>query len=820
MIFLLSALAAASGLGDLPNTALLSEVPDALCLTSHTPTVVPFQGQGEWLDIDLHTTGTPNQDPRALDLRIRMENGSTVDSLSWLGKQMGPFLLSGEDSQSVQLGQNTQGPIWGQRWRVATSNAPIQQLEFRSLLKQHRICITQLRLHSDPPLPVRTDTRDWYTFVLKPGAKAVPQAAPIQGPATQAVHRKKDGHLYFENGQRARFWGVNLTGSAAIPTKDQADAIAAQLANLGFNAVRFHHIDSNEAGLVNAQRHKPGQPTLHPERLDELDFFVSRLKAHGIYLFLEVATARELGPKDGLPNEGPLPMGHKLGTMFRPLWTQAYLAAFESLWGRENPYTHSRYADEPAVALLNLSNEHSLLSSWGGSIEGLGKGHLRILDVRWNRWLQKKYKDNAAINQAWAGSAAHPRLQGGEDLSQGSVRRLPSHPGLRHAYPRQRVADLNQFYAELEQAFYQQVSDKADALGFSQPRSASMSFGRAQNQQIYSQWDAADLHLEWDQTKGRRRLSNRSALANPRAHRLLESAAFAVLGQAFVVTELNHPFPNRFMAEAPLLWAALASVQDWDAVIWLDWKPTVAPEYDGFVHSQFDLAYATVKGAQMPSASSLFRSGKIAPADGFFPLYRSPTQAQLQSIVNKAPLPWATQSIDFWLSHQIRSVLGEDLVASRTGQAPEGVAWDVSNGRFRLDQGPLQAIIGPPGGPGTSRLQVDLQQWAAVSLASGDGQSLAQTQTALLTLATQQENTGMAWALDKTAIRSWGGRPIQIEPAQGHVRFAWSGRPIVEVLNAQGEAESRLRVRRAGRGWWRIRIDSDLQSPWIRIRTP
>jgi hypothetical protein len=803
----------------LSTLALAAEIP---CLKAHTPTVIPLEGHGEWLDIDLETTGPPNQGPRAVDLRIELKNGSSVTAHSWLGQQLGPYLLSGEDSQSVQFDDNAEEPAWGQRWRVATGGptAEIAQLVFKSLLPNHKVCIRNVRLHNDAPLPIRTETEDWYTFVLQPGAKAVPQTVPVRGPATQAVQRKDDGHLYFENGQRARFWGVNLTGAAAIPAKDKADGLAIQLAHLGFNAVRFHHIDSNQAGLVNAQRHKPGQPTLNPGKLDDLDFFVSRLKAQGIYLFLEVATARELGPKDGLPKSGKLPMGHKLGSQFRPLWTQAYLDAFESLWGRTNPYTQTRYADEPAVALLNLSNEHSLLSSWGGTIEGLGKGHLRILDVRWNRWLQEKYADNTAINRAWAGSAAHPHLQAGEDLVEGSVRRLPEHPGLRHAYPRQRVADLNAFYAGLEQDFYQQVSDKADAMGFSQPRSASMSFGRAQNQQIYSQWDAADLHLEWDQTKARRRLSNLSALANPRAHRLLESATFAVLGQAFVVSELNHPFPNQFMAEGPLLWAAMASVQDWDALIWLDWKPEVIPERDGFVHSQFDLAYATVKGAQMPSASSLFRSESINPAVGFYPLYRSPTQATLQSIVGKAPLPWVTQDVNFWMAHQIRTVLGDTLVDSRVGPAVNGIDWNVAEGRLRLDQETLHAVLGPPGGPGTSRLQVDLDQWAAVSLATGTRQHLDATQKALLTVATQQENTGMAWDLEKTAIRSWGGRPILIEPAVGTVRFAWSGRPIAEVLNAQGEVQSRLRVRRAGRGWWRIRLDAGIQSPWIQIRNP
>jgi hypothetical protein len=795
---------------------------DSLCLQAHEKTILPLHGQGSWLDIDLHTSGLENQGPRALDVLVRFEDNSTTERYSWLGQQLAPFLLTGEDTQSVQLGKGPNGPIVGQRWRLATGRpkTSIRQLEFRSLLKNHRICVTGVRLHNDTPLPVQTDTQGWYTFVAQRTADPVPQALPVQGPANRRVQRKADGHLYFEDGERARFWGVNLTGASAIPAKNDADALAAHLASLGFNAVRFHHIDGNEAGLVNAQRHKAGEPDLHPERLDDLDFFVSRLKAHGIYLFLEIATARELGPKDGLPRHGHLPNGHKLASMFRPVYTKAYLQVFENLWGRENPYTQSSYAQEPAVALLNLSNEHSILSSWGAALENLGRQHLRILDVRWNKWLKEKYRSNAVLNKAWEASGSHARLQPGEDLEQGTVRRLPLHPGLRYAFPRQRLNDLNAFYSELELAFYQQVSAKADEMGFSQPRSASMSFGRAQNQQLYSNWDAADLHLEWDQTRARRTLSNLSALQHPREHRLLESAVFAVHGQAFVVTELNHPFPNQFMAEGPLLWATLASIQDWDALIWLDWQPQVKEELDGFVHSQFDLAYATVKSAQMPSASSLFRSGSLKPATGFFPVYRGETTAKIQSIVSKTPLPWPTKDVGFWISHQIRTVLQDEVLPERQGEQPQGVNWNVESGHLTLDQSHLQAIIGPPKRLETSRLHTHLNEWAAVSFASGDALPLTETQTALITIGTQQENTGMAWDLQHTVIRAWGGRPILIQPPSGTLRFAWTGRPKAEVLDDMGKATAQLRVKRAGRGWWSIQLDETVKSPWIRIRTP
>jgi hypothetical protein len=822
LFFATIALSPAEPLSELANTALLSEEPDAICLTHGAEALIPLGLAGEWVDLDVHTEGPDNLGPRALDGTLRFEDGTQLEIYAWLGKQIAPYLISGEDSQSILLGTGPDGPVFGQRWRVATAGPDkrVQHLRLKNRLAKHRVCITQVRVHSDAPLPQRTDTTDWYSFVVDKRLTAPPQSHPVQGPAIQAVHRGEDGHLFFESGERARFWGVNLTQRSAIPPKEEADAYAAMLAGLGFNAVRLHHIDGQQAGLVNPQRHKEGEPTLVPERLDALDFFVSRLKAHGIYLFLEVATQRDLGPKDGLPKTGALPNGHKLASIFRPRWTAAYLDAFEAMWGRENPYTGTTYGEEPAIAMLELSNEHSLLSNWGAGIEGLHREHLRILDALWNRWLLEKYENDAALNQAWAGSASHGRLQAGERLAQASVQRQPLHPALRYAYPHRRVSDLNDFYVSLEQGFYEAVAAKAKDLGFTQPVVASMSFGRPQLQQIYSKWDAADMHLEWGQTQARRILDNRSALANPRAHLLLESAAFAVEGQAFLVTELNHPFPNRFMAEAPLLWATLASVQDWDALIWMDWLLDSPPDRKGFVHSQFDLSHATVKTAQMPSASSLFRSGQIAPAQGFFPIYRSPTAAKLQGLYGKTALPWPTQDVNFWLRHRIRTVLGEQIRPEVEGVDPEGIDWQPEHGRLVIDQAGLQAVIGPPSNHTASRLDPHLKAWAAVSLASGDGQPLASSGVALLTIATRQENTGMAWDLNQNVIRSWGTAPVRIEPAMGSIRFAWSGRPIVEVLGQDGEPIRRIKAHRSGHGWWSIRLDEKLKSPWIRIRRP
>src|ERR1700735_1001028 len=57
----------------------------------------------------------------------------------------------------------------------------------------------------------------------------------------------KDGHLATGDGQRIRFWGVNVTdwspGSRQIPAKEDAPLWAATLARYGVNSVRFQFLD-------------------------------------------------------------------------------------------------------------------------------------------------------------------------------------------------------------------------------------------------------------------------------------------------------------------------------------------------------------------------------------------------------------------------------------------------------------------------------------------------------------------------------------------------------------------------------------------------
>lgn len=56
--------------------------------------------------------------------------------------------------------------------------------------------------------------------------------------------RERNGHIVRPDGQRFRIWGVNICGAACFSDHDTAVGLAEQLARLGVNCVRLHHMDS------------------------------------------------------------------------------------------------------------------------------------------------------------------------------------------------------------------------------------------------------------------------------------------------------------------------------------------------------------------------------------------------------------------------------------------------------------------------------------------------------------------------------------------------------------------------------------------------
>ncbi len=215
----------------------------------------------------------------------------------------------------------------------------------------------------------------------------------------------RDGH-FFSGDARVRFWGVNLAFGANFPTHAMADQLARRFARYGINAVRFHHMDNQP--FPNGLFADAGLEKLSPEALDRLDYFIAALKARGVYADLNLHVSRNYDHYHRAPDGKEGPKVDKMVDLFDPDLIAAQKRYAGDLLTHVNRYTKSRYADDPAVAIVEINNENSLFM-WGAdrTIANLPEPYATELKRQWNGWLTKRYVDRAKLAAAW-GSGSTP----------------------------------------------------------------------------------------------------------------------------------------------------------------------------------------------------------------------------------------------------------------------------------------------------------------------------------------------------------------------------------------------------------------------------
>lgn len=225
----------------------------------------------------------------------------------------------------------------------------------------------------------------------------------------------KDSHL-FDGRKRLRLLGVNVAFGGNFPKHGDASKIAARMAKFGINCVRFHHMDMQTTpGGIFARDGR----TLDPEQLDKLDFFIAELKKNGVYTDLNLHVSRTYPDR---PTWDGMPSFFKGVDNFDPPMIAMQREYARALLTHRNPYTKTRYVDEPAVVLIEINNENALLQDWwGGRLDAMPSVYTDELARQWNAWLSARYPDAASLRTAW-GAFETPlgtEILANADLSQG-----------------------------------------------------------------------------------------------------------------------------------------------------------------------------------------------------------------------------------------------------------------------------------------------------------------------------------------------------------------------------------------------------------------
>lgn len=215
----------------------------------------------------------------------------------------------------------------------------------------------------------------------------------------------REGH-FFVGGDRIRFWGVNLCFGSNFPSHSDADRIAPHLAKLGVNAVRFHHMDSQNApsGIWSPQLQN-GQRVFDPEMVDRLDYFLARLHENGIYADLNLHCSRELSRAEGFPRLDGAPWwagANKWVMYYDPSVQDAVKRYSRDLLSHRNPYRDNlRRADDPGIALVEMLNENYFSKQGYSLYRSLPQRFQQSLIMAWNQWLIEKYGNTAEMKAQW-----------------------------------------------------------------------------------------------------------------------------------------------------------------------------------------------------------------------------------------------------------------------------------------------------------------------------------------------------------------------------------------------------------------------------------
>jgi len=443
-----------------------------------------------------------------------------------------------------------------------------------------------------------------------------------------------DGNSYVRgDGKPIRLWGVACAVNQKS-TPEQAATHARFLARIGVNAVR---VGGASAGLI-PQEEGQAITDVNEAELNAIWLAVASMKKEGIYTrispFWDHGSVKYIDPEWGIE-------GYKSGDhlnallFFEPTLQKGYKAWMKALLTRPNPHTGIPIKDDPAVAIIQIVSEDSMMFWWINSIKG---GPLLLLQEKFGDFLKKKYGTLEKASEAWDGASTK-----GDDFEQGRVGLYNLHH-LNEWPPAQNTVRLNDqtaFLLYVEQSFYRDMkSYLQDELGSKQLIGPS-NFGPADKVRMLDlqrfSWTAGDVieqngfystkskgpNAFWSIEAGHT-FNPRSALLDPQMPILRKH----VVGKPFNLSSVTWTPPNLYTIEGPTLGAAYGSLGGIDAFYWF---AAQTPAYDTNPYFRFK----KVQGSHPMKRWTISHPGFISQFPAAALIYRNALVDMTQPVIHE-----------------------------------------------------------------------------------------------------------------------------------------------------------------------------------------
>jgi hypothetical protein len=497
-----------------------------------------------------------------------------------------------------------------------------------------------------------------------------------------------------------------------------------------------------------------------------------------------------------------------------------------------NPYTKSEYRREPALLMLELVNENSIVESWTAN-RLLGK-NTRKNPGTWSDITPGYEKELTARYHAWLGpnGGEVPRLRREEFAGA----------------PKTRFHTEAAFYMALEDGYFQAMRRVVkDELGAQALIAATSDHGHFTSGypllHSASKLDIVDGHAYWQYPRQERdatgaktrafQIPNTPMVNDPLQSIVVGLSRSAVAGKPYIVSEVNFPFPNEYTSEGVPILSAYAAFQDWDGIFWYCFGNIRLANWKAEHTSHLDMRPDPVKSAQWLAGALMFLRGDVSPARRV--VRRSYTLEQVYESLRLpgSERPYFTPGFPpaLPLEHgsRIASLDGgksDDFPAAAAGPhvSDTGELWwqGGDKGLVTLETGRSQALSGylKAHPKQLKNLSAAVEnEFCAITLSSLDGQPLSQSRRMLLTTGARVANTGMTWNEKRTTLTDWGSAPPSLEPVVGKVTLRNLERAAaVEAvaLDGAGRRGAPIPAVKTAAGW-ELTIGG-VVTPWYEIR--
>ncbi len=370
------------------------------------------------------------------------------------------------------------------------------------------------------------------------------------------------------------------------------------LAKRGVNLVRLHgHLESHDKN--------PRLTDADPKAIDEAWRLVAAMKKEGIYTSISPYWAMELKHVpaswgiEGWP-EDQAPGGL---LFFNPRLQEGYKAWLKALLAPANPYTGIPLAKDPALAMIHLQNEDSLLFWTEQNIKGK---QLELLGKQFGDWAKKKYGSIPAARRAWGGESMAE-----DDPSRGilGIHIIWQLTQDRAGGLKKRLDDQLQFFADAMHGFNAEIArylreelgcrqlinagnwKTADAIRLNDAERWSYTANEVLAVNTYYSPVHIGPDRGWRIDKGDQ-FEDVSVLLNPRSFPLNIKQ---VAGHPMMITETHWVPPLGYQSEAPFLTSAYQSLTGVDVVFWFstgeaEWSSQDRAEWDSASRAKWAIA--------------------------------------------------------------------------------------------------------------------------------------------------------------------------------------------------------------------------------------